>query len=181
MFASLFSFPALLTIGGAVLLGYGTLRKSSKAALLTLAGFAAIVVSLPMHFVAASAVSSALTSLFFSTAVGMAIVGLAAGRKKDQSGSQRQFMILAIAALTIAIAFRLVAGMIGGSNVVSTVYSSDDVEDVAVQNQLSDADESILVELGPDDTIDEIMPLIDEFGGTVERAFPSVSLDSDED
>lgn len=40
--------------------------------------------------------------------------------------------------------------------------------------------EQILVELGPDDRITEIMPLLVRYGVSYERAFPEVSLDEDE-
>ncbi len=40
---------------------------------------------------------------------------------------------------------------------------------------------SLLVELGPDDTVGEIVPILESFGATAERAFPTVGLLEDED
>lgn len=40
---------------------------------------------------------------------------------------------------------------------------------------------SFLLELGPDDRIEEVQPLLERYDARYERAFPSVSLDEDED
>ena len=40
---------------------------------------------------------------------------------------------------------------------------------------------SFLLELGPDDRIEEVAPLLDRYGATYEDAFPTIPLEADED
>ncbi len=193
MLSSLLSFPALITIIGAVLLGYGTLRKSRRAALLTLGGFLAIVASFPIHLSVAHSFFVGSGSFFVSTGVGLVLLSLVATRNSQHEKGRRQFLVLATAALVVGLALRVLGVAFGANdaevgNANIEQIESEEASGISILQNADDLDgsaqevsESILVELGPDDTIDEILPLIEEYGGSAERAFPSLSLEQDED
>jgi len=152
---------AVLTIAAVAIIALGSVRRNEKNPLLMLAGIGLGAVSLPLHFVGAATIASAVTSLTWSAGIGLLIgAGILAARKQPA----RSFLIIGVLALFVSLAFRT------PSYITDRLAASE-----------SEATVSVLVELGPDDSIDEIADLIDRFDGKAERAFPSVTMDADED
>ena len=193
MLHSLLSLPSLITIAGAVMLGYGARRTSRRSPVASLLGFVLVVASLPMHVSATHGLLAGGSSLLLSAAAGLGVVALLLNRDSGGAKGGRQFIVLALASLVGSVLLFFGSSLFGGSSIhhgapratedaglsasqTQAVETANAVETVATADG-----ESLLVELGPDDNIDEILPLIAEYGGRAERAFPTVSLTDDED
>lgn len=154
----------ILTITAIALIALGAARDFEKNQLLILAGLVLGAISLPMHFVAQSTPILAITSVAVSAGIGF-ILGAAILAARKQPASS--FVGIAVLCFFAAFVFR--APMF-----LTNRFGSETEAETATVG-------SILVELGPDDSIDEIADLLAEFDATAERAFPTVSLESDED
>jgi thermitase len=155
------SAPILMVVG-LIALAWGASKQTDKNAVLMLAGLALAIVAIPMHFMRGAGAYPSLISLLQHAGVGLLLgAGVIARRK----GTARNLFLVGLMVLGISIVLR-----------VPTWASHAFHRNAEVHRTVS-----VLVELGPDDNIGEIQSLIDEFGGTAERAFPSVGLAEDED
>jgi thermitase len=153
---------SILTFVAVVLVALGAARPGEKNPVLMLAGLVLGAISLPMHFVAQSTPIMSLAAMALSTGLGFLLGASILAARKQPS---QPFLVLAVLCLFTAFALRTPAYL-------SNRFATESVDEVHA---------SILVELGPDDSIDEIADVLSEFDATAERAFPSVSLADDED
>ncbi len=144
---------AALTIGGAILVGMAA-RKAEKNPFLILGGFGLMLGSLFMHFTGSTPVMESLGYASAEIGTGLLVV---AGMLAGKSDGARSYFAMGIGAVVVGLAIILMRSLSGAGTV------------------------SLLVELGPDDSYSEIAGVVEAHDGTAERAFPSVSLESDED
>lgn len=143
---------AALTIGGAVLLGLAA-RSDEKPPLQVLGGLALIGLSGILHLMGPQPLIYAVGYASAELGAGLLVIaGMLAGRKDEA----RNFFFVGVGAMVIGVAI-----IIARSILMPTT--------------------TLLVELGPDDSYDEIAPLVEFYDGVAERAFPMVDLDENED
>ena len=153
----------MLTIMAVVLIALGSSRRNEKNPVLMLAGIAIGVISIPLHFmIGPQSIGGAIAALAQNVGLGF-VIGAAVLAARRQPA--KQFLILGVLALFVGFVFKSPAFLTQHLHVPhgSTEYAS------------------ILVELGPDDTIEEVGDILAQFDATAERAFPTVSLSDDED
>ncbi|MBO6575770.1 MAG: S8 family serine peptidase [Rhodothermales bacterium] len=146
---------AALTVGGSVLLGLAA-RKDDKNPFFVLGGLALLGIAVFMRL---TGTGPLLDSVGFAAAelgAGLLIIaGMVAG-KKEQA---RSFFMLGMGSMVLGVVIILLRG--------SMFSSSEQV--------------TLLVELGPDDSYEEIAAVVEAHQGVAERAFPMVDLAEDED
>jgi thermitase len=150
----------ILTIGAFLLIARGA-TKSERSPLMMAIGVTLLVVSAIGHIFAYSTLYSAVTALTAEVGVGLYFVaGFLARRKRP---ARPIFFVGSIS----LIASVLLLG-------VGNLFFSDN------QSQ-STGETTLLVELGPDDLIEELSDVLTEFDATAERAFPNFTLSMDDD
>jgi thermitase len=152
----------MLTILAIVLIALGASRRTDTNPVVTMAGVLLAVISIPLHFLGGASILGGVSTLSQHAGVGLLLgAGILAARKQPA----RYFLILGVLALFVGFVIRT------PSYLTEQFHTTDE----------SDQTVDILVELGPDDSIDEIGDILAQFDATAERAFPSVSLADDED
>ncbi|NNE70796.1 MAG: S8 family serine peptidase [Rhodothermales bacterium] len=143
---------AALTIGGAVLLGLAA-RRDEKPPLQILGGLALVGSAALLHLTGPQPILYSLGYASAELGAGLLIMaGMLAGRKEGA----RSFFLLGVGAMAIGVV-------------------------IIVARSIYMPQVTLLVELGPDDTFDEIAPLVAYYDGVAERAFPMVDLTENED
>ena len=148
----------IATIGAFLLLGLGA-TKESKAALYSLAGLFFGVVALYLHVSAYQSVVSATAALSAEIGIGFFLLS---GMLTKHGKPARSFFYFGTISLIIAVLLFGWKKLSGDAVLPSTVST-------------------FLVELGPDDTIDELETVLSLFDATAEKAFPRIQLEDDQD
>ena len=158
----------LITVSAFLLLGLGATR-TSRGALYMTGGFLLVLIGASMHvanFAGAWATVGAV-----STEVGIGSL-LLAGLLRRSDRNARPWFAIGAAALTVAVV------MFAWQKLsVASILSENDGPDRPVVAEAS----TWLLELGEDDTISELIPVLEQFGASWEQAFPTVSLAEDAD
>ncbi len=143
---------AALTIGGAVLLGLAA-RSDEKNPFQVLGGLGLIGLAGFMHLTGPAPLLQSVGYAAAELGAGMLVVaGMLAGRKDEA----RNFFFIGAGAMAIGVA-------------------------LIVARSLFSPTVSLLVELGPDDTYEEIADVVAAHQGVAERAFPMVDMTESED
>ena len=151
------TIPVLFTIGGCILIAAGV-SKAARNPLLMVVGVALAAISIPLQVVASAGLFDMIGNLALS--FGLGILGMAAVMKaKDLKASP----FLVIGAICLAIA--------GLAHLPALGNNSAESEEIG----------SFLLELGPDDSIDEVADVISLYDATYEQAFPTISDDVNAD
>ncbi len=155
----LLSTPLILTVLGMSLVAVEATR-SRRNPLLSITGLVLVGLGLAVRLLGdgAFAMNGAHTLLDVGAGL-LAVSALMLARK----GAFGVFLILGLGAL-------------GTGATLSYVFAPSQSG-----AQLDDDSMELLVELGPDDSIDEIASLLAEFGASVEQAFPTITMDMDGD
>lgn len=145
---------ALLTVAAFLLLAWDASRTDRKP-LIAVTALGMLALSLGLHLFSGASLLGAASSLAAEVGIGLL---LGAGLSMLRRASARPFFALGLLALGLA-------GLLqGGARFFA---------------HLDEA--SLLLELGPDDTIEEVAPVLDHYGVRYERAFPTVLLSRDAD
>ncbi len=152
----------ILTVAAIVLIALGASRGVEKNSIAMLGGLTVGLVALLVGLFTASSVAAAAVGALQWLGIGFLAGSLVLALRRQPA---RYFMIVGALFLFVSLAIRLPAMVRHGMHARDAATGSV----------------SVLVELGPDDSIDEIADVLDEYGATYERAFPSVSLADDED
>ncbi len=163
MFSLSLSTPTILALLGCLLIAWDASKQQKKNPWTVILGLSCIGAMALLRLFSPAGLFFSLSGAFSDLGIGM---WLAAGVILIRRGKAKPFFTVGLFALAIA-GLLLLTGRVFG------VGESDVLTEEQTQG--------VLVELGPDDSIAEIQPLLDEYGVTAERAFPSVSLDEDED
>lgn len=155
----------LVTISAFLLLGLGATRKSRGALFMT-GGFVLVLVSASMHVTSFEGLWPTLSAV--ATEVGIGAM-LLAGMLRRNNMDARAWFVIGAGALSIAVL------MLAWQKLSVASILEDAPERPVV------ASESWILELGPDDSIDEVVGILERFGASWERAFPSVDLSEDVD
>ena len=154
-------FTGLVTVSAFLLLGLGATRPARGALLMT-GGFLLVVISAALH-------ASYFQGFWLfigqvSAEIGIGSLLLAGLLRRKKRNARSWFGLGALALLVTVLVF-------GGRRILETVETHP-AETVM---------ESWLVELGEDDSIDEVATLLEAHGARWEQAFPTVSLVEDVD
>jgi len=156
----------LVTISAFLLLGLGATR-TSRGALYMTAGFILVVVSASMHVASFEGPMTTLGAVSAEIGIGAMLL---AGMLRRHDGNARPWFVIGAGALTIAV-------LLLGWQKLSGASILQDAPDRPVVASA----ESWMLELGPDDHIDEVSGLLNRYDATWERAFPTVSMSDDID
>ncbi len=146
----------IITLCGFGLLAAGT-GKTRKNSLVMALGVVLIAVAIPVQLSAASGVISALSGVALNLGVGSLLMAIAMKAKTIKASP---FFVIGSILVLLAVVAKAPA-----------YFSSDDLS----------ATDTFLLELGPDDTIEEVLPVLEQYGATYEQAFPTVSFAESED
>ncbi|MCH8276073.1 MAG: S8 family serine peptidase [Bacteroidetes bacterium] len=152
----------LLTIAAFLLIASAASRPG-KSPILMLAGMALLSVSIAGHMISYTSIFPAVTALSAEIGVGLLLVAGFLARKKIPA---KPFFFLGSASLAVCV-FLLGIGHFLDSGGDNSLARNADLT-------------TLLVELGPDDSIDEISSTLAKFNADYERAFPRVTLRMDE-
>lgn len=158
----------LITISAFLLLGLGATRPSRGALYMT-GGFLLVLVGASMHVANFTGLWSSVGAVATEVGIGSLLL---AGLLQRSDRNARPWFAIGATALTIAVI--LFAGQkLTGASLLSAGHDS---------NQMAaSSNASWLLELGEDDSIDEVTPVLERFGASWERAFPTISLIEDAD
>ena len=159
MLGTLFSNPLLLAIIGCLLIAWDISKKDKKPFIvITGLAFLGIMVLVQLKI---AITGGTLWGLFtgISSNMGIALL-LSAGYLAVRKSKAKPFFVLGVMALVLSLLLTVVGRVLGF-------------------NQSSQA--SLLVELGPDDQIEEVQSVLDKHNVTAERAFPLLTLEMDVD
>ena len=154
-------FTGLVTVSAFLLLGLGATRPARGALLMT-GGFLLVVISAALH--ASYYQGFWLFIGQVSAEIGIGSLLLAGLLRRKNRNARSWFGLGALALLVTVLVF-------GGRRILETVET----------HPAESAMESWLVELGEDDSIDEVAALLEAHGARWEQAFPTVSLVEDAD
>jgi len=147
----------LVTISAFVMLAVAA-AKRERSALLMAGGLLLLVVSVGLHVVRFESVMATVTALTAEVGIGLWMMAGIMARHRKQA---RPFFWMGSMAMLAAV-------VLFGMRQFSSSRSN-------IPNETT-----LLVELGPDDSIDELEGTLGRFGARAERAFPTVSLAMDE-
>ncbi len=153
------STPLLLIALGLLLIAWEATR-TKRNPVFTLGGFVLIGLGVGVRLLSGGPIMAMVAGVLLDFGVGFLLAGAVLLARK---ASATAFIVLGATALVVGGGTRLFVATLGQSAGPQT----DEVQ--------------ILVELGPDDRIEELAPLLSKFGARYEQAFPSVSLEMDED
>ena len=146
----------MVTLGAFLLIGLGA-RPQKRSPLFMISGFVLIAFSLYLHVLNYSSVWLATAAIGIEMGLGFFLL---AGLLSKETKSARSFYFLGAGALSIGVVLYAILQVTAPS-----AYQGSS---------------SILVELGPDDTIEELSELFSSYQVDVEKAFPTISLSDDE-
>ncbi|NNF03054.1 MAG: hypothetical protein HKN17_01200, partial [Rhodothermales bacterium] len=144
----------LITIAAFILIGRGA-SSAERKPLPMAAGFILLAISLSLHVVHHESLMRSVTTVSAEFGVGFWVL---AGMLSKAHRPAKPFF--ALGAMTLALAVVLIAS--------GKIRSAIDVE-------------TILVELGPDDRIEEVEHILARHDAAAERAYPTVTLSEDAD
>ena len=147
----------IATVGAFLLIGLGATRES-KGALYTLSGFLLMACALYLHTQAYTGVLTATAAISAEIGVGFFVLAGLLSRHRKQA---RPFFYFGSIALLVAVV------LFGWMQVTS--------------DRTLNTPQTLLVELGPDDSISELHQTLTEHGATTEKAFPAFDLNMDQD
>jgi thermitase len=150
------STPTLLAILGCFLLAWDASKRQNKNPWTVVLGLSGIGAMVLLRLFSPSGLFTSLSSAFTDLGIGM---WLGAGVLLIRRGKAKPFFTIGLFALALA-------GLLFLSSRLFAAGAPDDAQ-------------GVLVELGPDDRIEEIEPLLAEYGVTYEQAFPTVSIEED--
>lgn len=149
--------PSLLAILGLALIAWDA-RNTDKRPPMVLLGMLLVTVAVGLRLFTGEGSLGTFASVLIDIGLGLLVAALLLVAKR--SGAKA---FLGLAVLSLGLGGALIWGN-------------------ALFNDADDADaETMLVELGPDDTISEIAAVLDRHEVTYERAFPTITLQADED
>src|SRR5690606_3344965 len=146
----------ILAVTAFLLIAWDASRKE-KNPWVVLAGFALLLAAVVTQIFSKGGFAQVLLGFFFDVGVGLAVASLILAFRKGRYGP---FLALGILAL-------LIAGTILGG--------------MYLMRETQDHDNSALVELGPDDRIEEVLSVLNRYGVRAEKAFPSILKETDID
>ncbi|MDZ4698462.1 MAG: S8 family serine peptidase [Rhodothermales bacterium] len=161
MFAFSLSTPTVLALLGCLLIAWDASKQQGKNPWTVIIGLSCIGAMALLRLFSPAGLFFSLSGAFSDLGIGM---WLGAAVLLVRRGKAKPFFTVGLFALAIA-GLLLLTGRVFGVG----------------ESLTEDQTQGVLVELGPDDTLEEIQPLLDAYSVTAERAFPSVSLDEDED
>ncbi|MFK7846281.1 MAG: S8 family serine peptidase [Rhodothermales bacterium] len=156
MFDLSLSTSSIFAVLGCLLIAWD-ISKKNKNPWTVVTGLAFLALMGFSRLVTTVGVLHLATGVFTDMALGL---GAAAGLLLVRKAKAKPFIILGVLALSIA----LLLGSLGKVFGLSTQQA-----------------ETFLIELGPDDQIEEVLPALHARGLTAEKAFPTVSLSMDSD
>jgi thermitase len=146
----------IATLAAFLLVGLGS-KSERKSPLFMIGGFAAFALSIYFHVVAYQTVLQATSAI--SAEIGIGFLLLAGLLTKERKEAKSYFYLGGVSLLVSVLLF------------ISIKFFSPSSDQSTV---------SFLLELGPDDSISEVQSILDSFDAVSEAAFPSVSLEEDE-
>lgn len=151
------TIPLVLLFAGLLMTAWRT-RDGEKNALLALGGLLLVFAALLSYLFSGRPLPGLARSLFVDAGLALLAVGgvLALARRGGQP-----FFGLGVLLLGLGVLLSFFLRMAAPAGAAEEV--------------------SFLLELGPDDRIEEVMPLLARYDARAERAFPTVSLEEDED
>ena len=150
------SLALVFLVLGLLLVVWNSTRKD-KHPFIVLAGFALITFAVVSYLTSGSGLFSILRGFFVDAGIALLVIsGILALRK----GRSKPFFALGLMFLGISFLIVVIARLFGSG---------------------AEIPNSFLLELGPDDNIEEVAPILNRYDVRYERAFPSVTLDVDED
>lgn len=155
----------LVTISAFLLLGLGATR-TSRGALFMTGGFLLILVSASMHVVQFEGLWDTVGALATEIGIGSMLL---AGLLRRSDVDAKPWFLIGAAALSVAV-------LMLAWQKLSVASVLEDAPDQPVI-----ASESWILELGPDDSIDEVAGTLEQYNASWERAFPTVDLTEDAD
>jgi thermitase len=153
------STPLIVTALGLTLVAWEATR-STRNPLLALGGFVLVGFGVASRLLSGAPVVANVSGVFMDFGVGFLVAGALLIARKASATS---FIAIGVTALLVGGGLKMFAGSPAG------------------EESANATDVQLLVELGADDDISEIAPLLAEFGARFERAFPRVSIDMDVD
>jgi thermitase len=151
------------------------MEGKKRRPLLALPALAGLAVGLGTRVLSGGGLIAITGGLFLDLGIGLVVAG---GYLRIRDAEAKRFLLPGALSLVIGLA------SLGPAAVFNSLFS---YSDKPAPTQPADTPEperlkgQFLIELGPDDSIEEIAPLLDFFDATYERAFPEVSLKDDED
>lgn len=155
MFGLSLSTPSIFAILGCLLIAWD-MSKKNKNPWTVVAGLAFLGLTGFMRLVSGVGVFSILSGAFTDLGIGL---WTSAGYLVLRKGKAKPFFVLGFMALALAVALSFLTRLSGDQQPA----------------------QSFLFELGPDDRIEEVMPVLERYDAQIERAFPTISLNMDED
>ena len=149
-------YSGIATIGAFLLIGMGS-KSEKNGPLFILSGAAAFALAIYWHVLGYSSLLPATAAISAEIGIGFFLL---AGMLSKQNKPARSYFFFGAVSLCIAVLLFI------GVKFSSEEFSSESL--------------TYLVELGPDDSIDELSAVLVEYSATTERAFPSVDLLEDE-
>ena len=159
MLGTLFSTPLLLALIGCFLIAWD-ISKKNKNPLVVISGLAFLGLMAMAH-IKIALTGGALWGLItgISSDMGIALI-FSSGYLAIRKSKAKPFFVLGVMALALSLILTFVGKVFGLSQHTQA---------------------SLLVELGPDDNIEEVQSILDKYDVQVEKAFPLLTLDMDED
>ena len=152
-------WPLAITAFGFLLIAIGISSRDTGVWSM-LSGMGMIVVGVAWKVIAGEGLLTVLLSLLWNVGLGLLVAAIWLGIRKLGTRA-RPLLILSLACLMLA------AILSGTSRLWHALRKGSET--------------SILVELGPDDTIDELVPVLETHDAAWEAAFPTVEFSADED
>ncbi|MBX2820239.1 MAG: S8 family serine peptidase [Rhodothermaceae bacterium] len=176
MLGALFSTPLLLAIIGSLLIAWDISKKDKKpAVVITGLVFLGLMVLVRLKI---AITQGTFLGLFTGVASNMGVALLvSAGYLAVKKSKAKPFFVLGVLALGLSLALTIVGKVLGISEASQSQTLFEGTEEL--NNHIHDA--SILVELGPDDSIMEIYPIYEKYHIHVSKAFPELTLQMDAD
>ncbi len=150
-------FTTLLVVVAFLIMAWDASREERNP-LLVLGAFALLFVAVLLRLFDGLGLLGGLSALFLDVGIGLVAGSVVFALRK---AGALPFLVLGLLALVLAALLFVLAQSFGGKSDVDSA--------------------TLLLELGPDDRIEEVATIVERFGGRYERAFPEVSLEMDED
>ena len=175
MLGAFISTPLLLAIIGSMLIAWDISKKDKKP-VVVIAGLALLGLMVLVRLKIAIT-QGAFLGLFTGIASNMGIALLiSAGYLAAKKSKAKPFFVLGVMALGLSLLLTVVGKVLGiSTDTARTAYNQ------AYEVANHEHDSSILLELGPDDTLLEVMPLLEAYHVHFTKAFPNIMLEMDVD
>jgi len=176
MLGALFSTPLLLAIIGSLLIAWDISKKDKKpAVVITGLVFLGLMVLVRLKI---AITQGTFIGLFTGVASNMGIALLvSAGYLTVKKSKAKPFFVLGVLALGLSLALTIVGKVLGINEESRAQALLERIEEG--NSKVYEA--SILVELGPDDMVSELLPILEGYDIRWSMAFPELDLTMDED